>query len=99
MLVMAFDGVGVENMKHGLTFFGTLVAAALLLGCAGMTDQQQRMTTGAAVGGVVVGAATGSWGWGAAGAAAGAATGYLIDAQRQREQAAFERGVQEGQTR
>jgi hypothetical protein len=64
-----------------------------------MTDQEQRMTTGAAIGGVAVGAATGSWGWGTAGAAAGAATGYLIDSQKQKEQDAYQRGVQEGQTK
>jgi osmotically inducible lipoprotein OsmB len=75
-----------------------LASAALLSGCAGMTDQEQRMATGAAIGGAAVGVATGSWGWAAAGAAAGAGTGYLIEAQRQRERDAFQRGVEEGRS-
>jgi osmotically inducible lipoprotein OsmB len=87
-------------MNRRLAFVGTLAAVAALSGCAGMTDQQQRMATGATIGGLAVGAATGSWGWGAAGAAAGAATGYIVqaqrDSQRRREQEAFERGRQEG---
>lgn len=83
-------------MNRRLAFAGTLAAVALLSGCAGMTDQEQRMATGAAIGGVAVGAMTGSWGWGAVGAAAGAGTGFLIESQRQREQEAFERGLEQG---
>jgi len=82
---------------HSARFFITVLGVAVILtGCAGMTDQEQRMTTGAAIGGAAVGVATGSWGWAAVGAAAGAGTGYLIEAQRQREQDAFRRGVEEG---
>jgi osmotically inducible lipoprotein OsmB len=75
-----------------------LATAVLLTGCAGMTDQEQRMATGAAIGGAAVGVATGSWGWAALGAAAGAGTGYLVEAQRERERDAFRRGVEEGRS-
>jgi len=83
-------------MRATRMFVAILGAAVLLAGCAGMTDQEQRMATGATIGGAAVGVATGSWGWAAVGAAAGAGTGYLIEAQRQREQEAFRRGVEEG---
>lgn len=83
-------------------FAAILVAAVILAGCAGMTDQQQRMATGAAIGGVAAGAVSGKWGWGLAGAAVGAGTGHLIDAQQQRqnqrEQDAFQRGVEQGRS-
>lgn len=83
----------------------TIVASALVLavalgGCAGMSDTQQRVGTGAAIGGLAVGALTGEWGWAAAGAAAGAAGGYLVDQQARNQQAAqqraFDQGVQAG---
>lgn len=83
-------------MNSTRVLIGTLATVVLLTGCAGMTDQEQRMATGAAIGGVAVGAMTGSWGWGAVGAAAGAGTGFLIEQQRQRERDAFERGLEEG---
>jgi hypothetical protein len=83
----------------------TIVASALALtlvlgGCAGMSDTQQRVGTGAAIGGLAVGALTGEWGWAAAGAAAGAAGGYLVDQHQRNQQAqqqrAFDQGVQAG---
>jgi osmotically inducible lipoprotein OsmB len=85
-------------MRSTRSFIAVLGAAVMLTGCAGMTDQEQRMATGAAIGGAAVGVATGSWGWAAVGAAAGAGTGYLIEAQRQRERDAFERGVEAGRS-
>lgn len=42
------------------------------------SDTQKRTTTGAVVGGAVVGVATGSWGWAAAGAVAGGTGGYHL---------------------
>jgi hypothetical protein len=58
-------------------------AAALLAGCAGMTDTQQRTLGGAAIGaagGAAIGSISGDAGWGAViGAGAGAAGGYLYD--------------------
>jgi osmotically inducible lipoprotein OsmB len=83
-------------MRSKRFFIAVLGVAVMLTGCAGMTDKEQRMATGATIGGAAVGVATGSWGWAAVGAAAGAGTGYLIEAQRQRERAAFERGIEEG---
>ncbi|HQR53556.1 MAG TPA: hypothetical protein PLZ79_09825 [Burkholderiales bacterium] len=83
----------------------TMVASSLALavalgGCAGMDDTQQRVGTGAVIGGLTVGALTGEWGWAAAGAAAGAAGGYLVDQHQRNQQAqqqrAFDQGVQVG---
>jgi osmotically inducible lipoprotein OsmB len=78
----------------------TLTLAVALGGCAGMSDTEQRVGTGAAIGGLAVGALTGEWGWAAAGAAAGAAGGYLVDQQKRNQQAAqqraYEQGVQTG---
>lgn len=85
-------------MRSTRFFIAGLGAVVMLTGCAGMTDQEQRMATGGAIGGAAVGLATGSWGWAALGTAAGAGTGYLIEAQRQRERDAFERGIEEGRT-
>ncbi|MET0216954.1 MAG: hypothetical protein ABW205_03380 [Burkholderiales bacterium] len=86
---------------NGNTIVGSaLVLAVALGGCAGMSDTQQRVGTGAAIGGLAVGALTGEWGWAAAGAAAGAAGGYLVDQQSRNQQAAqqraFDQGVQAG---
>ena len=77
-----------------------LAAGLGLSGCAGMSDTQQRTLTGAAIGtagGAAIGAMAGNAGLGALiGAGVGAGTGYLVDRSRQREQAAFNRGVQQG---
>ncbi len=65
-----------------------------------MSDTQKRTATGATVGGAVVGIATGEWGWAAAGAVAGAATGYLYDqSTKKHEQQAYEKGLKEGQSK
>jgi len=65
------------------TFICTLV---LLAGCANMTDREQRVLSGAAIGtgvGAAAGAIGGSVGLGAAlGAAGGAAAGLLVDEQK-----------------
>jgi hypothetical protein len=78
----------------------SVAIAVALAGCAGMSDTQQRVGSGAAIGGLAVGALTGEWGWAAAGAAAGAAGGYLVDQQSRNQQAAqqraFDQGVQTG---
>jgi len=62
----------------------SLVAALLVVGCAGMTTQQQRTLSGGAIGagaGAALGAATGGSvaGGAAIGAAGGAVGGYLYD--------------------
>jgi hypothetical protein len=65
------------------TILATAAAAALLAGCAGMTDTQQRTLSGAAIGaagGAAIGSISGDAGWGAViGAGTGAAAGYLYD--------------------
>jgi hypothetical protein len=87
-------------MNRSTMVASTLALAVALGGCAGMSDTQQRVGTGAAMGGLAVGALTGEWGWAAAGAAAGAAGGYLVDQQKRNQQAAqqraFDQGVQTG---
>ncbi|MGB2815738.1 MAG: hypothetical protein WBA53_13240 [Burkholderiaceae bacterium] len=86
-------------MKRHMTICCALAAMLALAGCESMTDTQKRTTTGAAIGGAAVGIATGEWGWAAVGAAAGAAGGYLYDQNKKNEQAAYEKGVKEGQTK
>lgn len=63
-----------------------------------MSDTQKRTATGAAVGGAVVGVATGSWGWAAAGAVAGGTGGYLYDKSKKNEEKAYEKGVKDGKS-
>lgn len=78
-----------------------LALGLTLGGCADMSDTSRRTMTGAGVGaasGAVIGSLTGSFGWGAVvGAGVGAAGGYLYDQHKQGEQAAYQKGVQEGQ--
>ncbi|MCZ7565611.1 MAG: glycine zipper domain-containing protein [Burkholderiales bacterium] len=81
------------------TLILSCVVAGALAGCANMSDTEQRTLSGAAIGtaaGVALGAITGEWAWAVGGAAVGAASGFIYDQQRQREQRAFEQGVQEG---
>ncbi|MEN8690045.1 MAG: YMGG-like glycine zipper-containing protein [Desulfobacterales bacterium] len=85
-----------------LTIVIILVISLAFVGCAGMSDTEQRTLSGTAIGagaGTVVGAIAGNAGWGAAiGAAAGAAGGYLYDRDQKSKEAAYQRGYQEGQT-
>ena len=82
----------------------TVLAIGLSLGgCADMSDTSRRTLTGAGVGaagGGLIGSLTGDFGWGALiGAGVGAAGGYLYDHSQQNQQAAYQRGVQEGRAR
>ena len=87
-------------MNRNMTICCALAAALALAGCESMSDTQKRTATGATVGGAVVGIATGEWGWAAAGAVAGAATGYLYDqSTKKHEQQAYEKGLKEGQSK
>ena len=78
-----------------------LVISLAFLGCAGMSDTEQRTLSGAAIGagaGTIVGAIAGNAGWGAAiGAAAGAGTGYLHDKNVKSKEDAYRKGYAEGQ--
>jgi hypothetical protein len=69
-------------------------------GCAGMSESQQRMTTGTmggAAGGALIGAIAGNAGMGAAiGAGAGLLGGYLYDQHKKSEQRAYQQGYQQG---
>jgi len=78
-----------------------MACALAFAGCSGMSTTEQRTLSGAAIGtgvGAAVGAVTGDWGWAAGGAAIGAAGGYLYDQQKQKEQRAYEQGVQTGKS-
>jgi outer membrane lipoprotein SlyB len=64
-----------------------------------MTETEQRTLSGAAIGtgaGLAVSAITGEWAWTAAGAAVGAAGGYIYDQQKKKEQTAYDQGVEAG---
>jgi osmotically inducible lipoprotein OsmB len=84
--------------KFAIVF--VLVMSLAFLGCAGMTDTQQRTLSGAAIGaaaGTAIGAMSGSAGWGAAiGAAAGAGGGYIYDKHEKSKEAAYQQGYEEG---
>lgn len=84
-------------MNRNMTMGGALAVALVLAGCASMSDTEKRVTTGATLGGAVVGVATGEWGWAAAGAAAGAVGGYLYDQSKKNEQKAYEAGAKDAQ--
>ncbi len=88
-------------MNTRLGVVPAMVCALALAGCSGMSTTQERTLSGAAIGtgvGVAVGAVTGDWAWAAGGAVAGAAGGYLYDQQKQKEQRAYEQGVQAGKS-
>jgi uncharacterized membrane protein len=78
-----------------------LLATINLSGCAGMTETQQRTTTGTlggAAAGSVIGAIAGNAGMGAAiGAGAGLVGGYLYGKHKESEQRAYEQGRKDAQ--
>ena len=86
------------------TIFCTFAAALTLAGALNMSalaadsDTKKRTASGAAVGGAVVGIATGSWGWAAAGAVAGGTGGYLYDKSKKNEEKAYDKGVNDGRS-
>jgi osmotically inducible lipoprotein OsmB len=86
-------------MKHIAT--SALLATAIALSaCAGQTPTQQRVLSGAAIGGLggtAIGAIAGNAGLGAAiGVAAGATGGFIYDQHRQAEMRSYDRGYQSG---
>lgn len=80
--------------------FLSLLGAALLSGCAGMSPSEQRMlsgTTGSAAAGAAIGAIAGNAGLGAAiGAGTGLVGSYLYDQYKQAEERAYRQGYQQG---
>lgn len=80
---------------------GIVLAAGLVSGCAGLNDTQQRALTGTAAGaagGAVIGAIAGNAGVGAAiGAGAGLVGGLVVDKVQKDKDAAYRRGVADGQ--
>lgn len=77
-----------------------VVVIVTLVGCAGMSETQQRTLTGGtggAAAGAVIGAIAGNAGLGAAiGGATGLAGGYLYGKHEESKQAAYEQGVAAG---
>jgi osmotically inducible lipoprotein OsmB len=77
-----------------------LMMSLAFLGCAGMTDTQQRTLSGSAMGavsGTAIGAMSGHAGWGAViGAAAGAGGGYIFHKNEKSKEAAYQQGYEEG---
>ena len=73
-----------------------LAIVVALSGCAGMTDTQQRTVTGGVLGagaGGIIGAISGSAGWGALiGAGVGTAGGFLYGKHKETEDEAYQRG-------
>jgi len=86
-------------MKNAIVSIALLLSLCLL-GCAGMSDTEQRTLSGGAIGagaGTVIGAISGHTLWGAAlGAAAGATGGYLYDKNQKSKEAAYEQGYDAG---
>ena len=86
-------------MKH-LMISAVVAAAVVLTACAGQTPTQQRVLSGAAIGGLggtAIGAIAGNAGLGAAiGVAAGATGGFIYDQHKQTEMRAYQSGYQSG---
>lgn len=93
---VAADGGGRRPLAANLLAAATSVP--LLIGCAGMSDSQQRAltgTAGGAAGGALIGAIAGNAGMGAAiGAGTGLAGGLLYDYHKRSEQRAYQAGQQ-----
>ena len=81
-------------MNRKLLSSVALIGILLLSACT-MNDTQRRTGTGAVIGGAAAGAISGEWGWAAAGAAIGAASGYLYDQHKKNEEDAYNKGVQD----
>jgi hypothetical protein len=89
-------------MRKGFLATAILAAGLASSACANLTPTQQRTLTGGAAGaagGAIIGAIAGNAGLGAAiGGAAGAGGGFLYGKHKEAEDAAYQRGVQDGRT-
>ncbi len=78
----------------------SLLIVALMAGCTGMSDTQQRTLSGAAIGtagGAAIGAIAGNAGLGAAiGAGAGIIGGLVVDKIEKDKEAAYSSGYNDG---
>jgi osmotically inducible lipoprotein OsmB len=79
-----------------------LIGAIFTVGCAGMSQTEQRTLSGAAggaAGGAIIGAIAGNAGLGAAiGGAVGASGGFLYGKHKESEDRAYQQGVQAGRS-
>jgi uncharacterized membrane protein len=78
-----------DTTMQNLKISATLTAALLLAGCAGMTDSERRVATGAGAGaatGALIGSFSANAGKGALiGAGVGALGGFLYDQNQKRQ--------------
>jgi osmotically inducible lipoprotein OsmB len=86
-------------MNHKLMTCFAFAGLMMLTACADMSDTQRRTATGATIGGVAAGVISGEWGWAAAGAAVGAASGYLYDQHKKNEEQTYNKGVQDAKSK
>ena len=88
-------------MKRILILISAIFFFSGLVGCAGMSDTQQRTVTGGlggAAAGAAIGAMAGNAGMGAAiGAAAGTVGGFLFGKHKEAEQRAYNQGRRDAQ--
>ena len=84
-----------------ITVIVILVFSLAVIGCAGMSDTQQRTLSGGVIGaggGAAIGAIAGNAGLGAAiGAGVGLAGGYLYDQNEKSKESAYREGYKAGQ--
>ena len=84
-----------------ITVVAILAICMMVIGCAGMSDTQQRTLTGGVIGaggGAAIGAIAGNAGLGAAiGAGAGLAGGYIYDQHEKSKESAYKEGYKAGQ--
>ena len=84
-----------------ITVMVILAICVMVIGCAGMSDTQQRTLTGGVIGaggGAAIGAIAGNAGLGAAiGAGAGLVGGYLYDQNEKSKESAYREGYKAGQ--
>ena len=87
----------------GLMLVALLVAPMVFVGCAGMSQTQQRTVSGGAMGaagGALIGAMAGDAAWGAAiGGMVGATGGFLYGKHKESVNKAYQQGLQHGQRR
>ncbi len=87
----------------GLMLVALLVMPMAFMGCAGMSQTQQRTVSGGAMGaagGALIGAMAGDAAWGAAiGGMVGATGGFLYGKHKESVNKAYHQGVQQGQRR
>ena len=93
-------GIRKEHTMTKIVIALVIIISLALLGCAGMSQTEQRTLSGGAIGaagGAIIGAIAGSAGLGAAiGGAVGAGGGYLYGKHKESEQKSYQQGYEAG---